>query len=259
MSMIITVINQKGGVGKSTTAWALGHALMEHGKTVLFVDLDAQGNLSHAIGADSAGLTGRDAMGILTGAASIGQSVQQTENGDIVAGTPALAGADLALQEIGKEYRLREALSPIFPAYDYILIDTPPSLGILTVNALTACSACIIPAQADVYSLQGIQQVCKTIEAVRTYCNPFLQVHGILLTRFTPRTVISRDMANLAEAMANTIGTVVYPVKIRESTVIKEAQATQRSLYAYAPRSHAAQDYFRLGDEIIRRGLSFEE
>ena len=152
----IAIINQKGGVGKSTTALAIGAGITLKGHSVLYIDLDAQGNLSYSIGADTQGY---NAFGVLERPETIRSEIQHTPQGDIIASSPRLAGADKLLEATGKEYRLKEALETLQSIYEYCIIDTPPALGILTINALTACNGAIIPAQADIYSLQGISQL----------------------------------------------------------------------------------------------------
>jgi chromosome partitioning protein len=244
---VIAVINQKGGVGKSTTAHAIGAGLTLKGYRVLYVDLDAQGNLSYTLRADTNGLT---AMELLQGR-NTQAAIQRTAQGDIIASSPSLAGADTIITAVGKEYRLREALEPLGGLYDYCIIDTPPALGILTINALTACNGAIIPAQADIYSLQGISQLHTTIETVKQYCNPALTIKGIVLTRYNSRAIISREVADMIEQTAGQLQTKLYKAKIRECTAIKEAQATQQDIYSYAPKSNAAADYTALIDEIL--------
>lgn len=244
---VIAVINQKGGVGKSTTAHAIGAGLTLKGHRVLYVDLDAQGNLSYTLRADTNGLT---AMELLQGR-NTQAAIQRTAQGDIIASSPSLAGADTIITAVGKEYRLREALEPLGGLYDYCITDTPPALGILTINALTACNGAIIPAQADIYSLQGISQLHTTIETVKQYCNPALTIKGIVLTRYNPRAIISREVADMIEQTAGQLQTKLYNAKIRECTAIKEAQATQQSIYSYAPRSNATTDYTALIAEIL--------
>jgi chromosome partitioning protein len=245
---IIAIINQKGGVGKSTTALALGAGLTLRGYRVLFVDLDAQGNLTYALGAESRGVT---VMELLQQVNRPEEAIQQTNSGDLIASSPALSGADALIVATGKEYRLKEALEPLRGIYDYCILDTPPALGILTVNALTACKGAIIPAQADIFSLQAIGNLSDTIETVRRYCNPELHIMGIVLTRYAARTIISREVADVMEKVATGLNTKLYRTKIREATALKESQATRMSIFEYAPRSNASADYNDLIDEII--------
>ena len=252
MKEIIAVINQKGGVGKTTTAENIGAGLILKGYKVFFIDLDAQGNLSYSLGASTSGLAGCSTMDVLTGRTTLKDAIQQTEQASVVASSSALIGADTVLTAIGKEYRLKEALAPLQEVFDYVVIDTPPALGILTVNALAACTGCIVPAQADIFSLQGINQLYDTIETVKKYCNPVLRVMGILITRFTPRAIISREVAEKIEDTAKQFNTKVYTAKIRECIALKEAQAMKTNIFAYAPKSNAAADYRALIDEILK-------
>ena len=241
----IAVINQKGGVGKSTSASAIGEGLKREGLKVLFVDLDPQCNLSYLMEANISGLTGASAFDVLQGNTSAAEAVQHTAHGDIIAASPALAGADVTITATGKEYRLKEALEALAGLYDYCIIDTPPALGVLT------CNGCIIPAQADFLSLQGIGQLHGTIETVRKYCNPALTVYGIVLTRFSARAVISREVSAMMEETAKELKTRLYNTRIRECTAIKEAQAMRTDIYTYAPRSNATADYTALVKEIL--------
>lgn len=245
----LAVINQKGGVAKTTTAAAIGAGLASRGHRVLFVDLDAQGNLSSSLGAE-AGNPGT--LEMLTG-----QNVrpQHTAQWDMIGSTPALAVADTTITQTGKEYRLREALEPLSALYDFAIVDTPPALGILTVNALTAATAAIVPAQADIFSLQGIGQLSGTVDAVRRYCNPSLKIAGIVLTRYNWRTILGREVKELIEQTAGQLHTRLYKTKIRECTALKEAQARRQSIFEYAPRSNAAKDYAALVDEILEKGI----
>lgn len=248
MSRTLAIINQKGGVGKSTTAEALAAGLTLKGYSVLSIDLDAQGNMSYTAGAKTDGAT---ALGVLTGEIPARDAIQHTESGDIIPASKALAGADAFITDTGKEYRLREALEPIRGEYDFIIVDTPPALGILTINALTACDSVIIPAQADIYSLQGIEQLAETIKPVKKYTNPDLTIEGILLTRYSSRSVLSREVAELAEQLAAKLGTKLFKTTIREAIAVKEAQISQRSLYSYAPKAKVTEDYSRFTAEII--------
>lgn len=243
----IAIINQKGGVGKSTTALSIGAGLQARGKDVLFVDLDAQGNLSYELRANG---TGYGAAGILTRPETITQEIQERGMFDLVASAPALVNADKLLDCTGREYRLREALTPIKDKYDYCIIDTPPALSVLTINALTACDGLIIPAQADSFSLMGIIQLRDTLESVKRYCNPDLKVLGILITRYNGRTVIRREIAEQLEETAASMNTRVYATRIRECTAIIEAAVMRQTIFEYAPNSNAARDYDMLVDEI---------
>lgn len=247
---IISVINQKGGVGKSTTALALGEGLSLKGYKVLYVDLDAQGNLTYTMGADP---NAYNALGVLQRPETAEAEIQHTAHGDIIASSPTLAGADTIITQTGKEYRLKEALEKVAADYNYCIIDTPPALSILTVNALTACTGAIIPAQADIYSLQGISQLNSTVEAVKRYCNPGLTIMGIVLTRYNKRSIIRREVAEMLEHTAAQLHTHLYKTKIRECTALVEAQALKQSIYSYAPKSNATADYTALVDEILER------
>jgi chromosome partitioning protein len=251
MAKVIAVTIQKGGVGKTATSAALGAGFTRKGYSTLFVDLDAQGNLSYTLEADATGLTGKSAFEILQKQCTALEAIQHTGKGNIIASSPALAGLDTVLTSIGKEYRLREALKPLQELYDYIVIDTPPALGIATINALTAAGGVIIPSQADVYSLQGIAQLNNTIQTVKEYCNPSLKVLGIAITRYNGRAVISRDMAELLKQAATQMQSKVFQCPIRECSAIREAAARRADIYTYAPRSNAAADYSALVDEII--------
>lgn len=246
--VIYAIANQKGGVGKSTTANALGAGLARKGFKVLYVDLDAQGNLSHSMRANNKPIT---SLEVLTGTATAEEAIVETLQGDIIPASPALASADAIITDTGKEYRLKEALAPISDIYDYCILDTPPALGTLTVNALTACNGVIIATQADTYSLQGIGQLARTIQTVKKYCNRELSIIGIAITRYSSRAVLTRDMTELLEDTAKQLHTTVYTKKIRECIALKEAQARQQDIFTYSPSSNAAKDYEGLLTEIL--------
>lgn len=250
MAEIVAILNQKGGVGKSTTVAALASGLSSKGYKVLSVDLDPQGNLSYHMGAQN---SEQSVMDVLLGTSSVSKTIVKTGQGDIIPASPALAGADAAISETGKEYRLSEALEAISIDYDFIVLDTPPSLGILSINALTAASRVIIPAQADAFSLQGISQLAQTISAVRRYCNRSLVIDGILLTRHNSRSVLSRDMADLMRDAAAQLRTKIYKTVIRECVALREAQAVQQSIYCYSPKCNGAIDYMAVVGEFVER------
>ena len=243
---IVSIVNRKGGVGKTATAQALGAGLARRGFRVLFVDLDSQANLSYALGADPNKL---GIMDVLTGEATAAEAIQKTSQGEIIAGTEALAAADTVIDGTGKEYRLKEALEGL--KYDYIVIDTPAQLGTITINALTAASYAIIPVQAEIYSLQGIGRINDAVSAVKKYCNKDLYIKGILLTRYNGRAVLSRDMLSNLEAAAAQLNTKVYKTPIRECISVKEAQAIRQDVLSYAPKSNAAEDYTAFINEFL--------
>lgn len=249
MKKIITVTNQKGGTGKTTTAAAMAAGISIRGYKTLLLDLDPQGNLSYTAGAKTNGAT---ILGVLTGEVKPHDAVQHTVAGDIIVASKALSGADAFISDTGKEYRLREALNCLRSSYDYAIIDTPPALGILTVSALTACDCVIIPAQADIYSLHGIEQLSETMMPVKKYCNPALSVDGIVLTRYSSRSVLSREIADLAGQIAKKLGTKLFKTFIRENIAVKEAQISRKTLYEYAPDANATKDYSALVDEFLK-------
>lgn len=246
---VLAVINQKGGVGKTTTALTLAAGLSLRGYSVLSVDLDAQGNLTYTTGADTSSPT---VLAVLTGEVLAADAIQHTGNGDIIPASRALAGADAVIVETGKEYRLKEALEPLKGKYDFVIVDTPPALGILTVNALAACNAgVVIPVQADIYSLQGVEQLAETMRPVARYCNPELAIKGLLLTRYSPRAILSRDIAETAGQLAAKLGTKVFKATIREAIAVKESQISRATLYSYAPKAAVTEDYDRFIDELL--------
>ena len=244
----IAIIHRKGGVGKTATAQALGSGLIRKGCRVLFVDLDSQTNLTYGLGADAGQV---NSMDVLTGEATAQEAVQHTQQGDVIPAGEDLAGADKVITDTGKEYKLKEALADLAGSYDYVIIDTPAALGTLTINALTAADSVIIPVQADIYSLQGIEQLNQIIEAVKKYCNPALYIKGILATRYNGRAIISKDMLSNFEEAAEQLNTRLYSTPIRECISIKEAQASQQNIFEYAPRSNAAKDYNAFIDEFL--------
>lgn len=268
MNQIITIATQKGGTGKTTTVGALAAALHLKGYRVLMVDMDPQANLTFTMGADNLVAT---AYEILAGKIPAAQAVyplpddgvdhsgkkaatpQRRPERGIIPASAALSGADLEMTAIGKEYRLQEALRPLRAQFDYIIIDTPPSLGILTINALTASDKVVITAPADIYSVQGIWQLFSTIQAVQRYTNPGLGLKGILLTRYNARSILSRDLTEMIEDTARQMETFVYRQSIREGVAVREAQASRQDLFSYAPRSKAAMDYMAFAQEFLER------
>ena len=242
----IAIINRKGGVGKTATALALGSGLKQRGYSVLYIDLDSQGNLSTGLNADTTGLS---AMDVLEGIAAPLKAIQHTPQGDILPASDALAGADMVIKDTGREYRLKEAIDGL--NYDYIIIDTPAALGTLTVNALTAAKSAIVPVQADIDSIHGLKQLTDVVDRVKKYCNRDLYINGLLLTRYSGRAVISRNMRDSLEKIAAQLKTRLYKTPIRECIAIKEAKTLKQDIFSYAPKRHAAKDYEDFVNEFL--------
>lgn len=248
MTEVITLANRRGGVGKTATAHALGAGLSKRGYKVLFIDLDSQCNLTYDLAITT---VERSSLDVLLEECSASEAIVSTPLGDLLPASPSLASADKKIDDTGKEYRLKEALQPIKRKYDYIIIDTPPALGILTVNALTASDKVVLTAQGEIHSLQGIDQLYGTIEAVRHFTNKKLKIEGILLTRYKSRSIVSRDMRENLEAIAGELKTKVFSTPIRECSAVIEAQATQTDIYTYAPRCNASKDYSLFVEDIL--------
>ncbi|NYB72575.1 ParA family protein [Sedimentibacter hydroxybenzoicus DSM 7310] len=253
MAKIISVTNQKGGVGKTTTTGAVAAGYKLKGYKVLCVDLDPQANLSFSAGAETEECP--TIYEILKGEANTYFSIQKMDSFDIISSNILLSGIELEFTQTGREYLLKEALSSVKDKYDYIFLDTPPALSILTVNAFTASDFIIIPMLADIFSLQGIAQLSETIDRVRKYCNSNVKVEGIVLTKFNMRTVLSREIKGTAELIAERLNTEIFNTTIRSSVAVMEAQTNQLDIYNYSPKNGAAKDYMDLVEELIERGL----
>lgn len=249
MALIIAVTNQKGGVGKTTTCSALCGCLTSMGKKVLAIDLDPQGNLSFSLGADSD--DSYTIYDVFKGTMGIYDTIQHTGCCDVVPANILLSGCELELTSVGREYILREQLASIVDDYDYIIIDTPPALSILTINAYTASNQLIIPMVAEILSLQGIAQLKETIFAVKKYYNKSLEIRGILLNKYNPRLILTKEVEDLANLIAEQLDTDVFEQKISNSVIIAEAPAHAKTIVEYAPRSKAAKEYTDLIYEIL--------
>ncbi|WP_411676423.1 ParA family protein [Caproicibacter sp.] len=253
MAKVISISNQKGGVGKTTTTCALAAGLKKRGYRVLAIDLDPQGNLGFSVGADTE--TSASIYNVLKGEVKTQYAIQKTDSMDIIISSILLSGIELEFTNTGREFLLKEAIQPIQTFYDYILLDTPPNLGILTINAFTASDHIVVPMISDIFSLQGIAQLYETVERVKKYCNPHLSIAGILLTRFNPRTRLSREVRGTAELIANDLKISMFENYIRSSVSASEAQSLQQNVFDYDARSHIAQDYGKFIDELLARGV----
>lgn len=253
MSTVISVSNQKGGVGKTTTTWALASTLKKKGFRVLAVDLDPQGNLTFCLGGDSE--ISASIYDVLRGDITARYAIQHAPGADVISSNILLSGIDLEFTSKGREYLLRDAIAPLLPLYDYILIDTPPALSILTVNAFTASDYIVVPMLPDMFSLQGITQLYETVGSVRKYCNSKLDFAGILLTRYNSRTLLAEEIHGTAEMIAKELGIYLFHTHIRNSVVVSEAQSVQSSLNEYSPRNGANKDYVAFTEELLERGV----
>lgn len=251
--MIITVTNQKGGVSKSTTSQNLGAGLAKRGYKTLLIDLDAQANLTLSCGLKEPKETVYTILKDKTKTKAVVKPVK--DNLYIIPASLALSTADLELNEVGKEYKLAEALEGIKSDYDYIIIDTPPALSILTVNALTVADKVIIPAQADVFSLEAIKQLNNTIETIKRYTNRNLTIAGILLARYNNRNILTQELTEVLNTTADYLKTKVFKSTIREAVAIKEAQARKQDIFEYSPECNVASDYMGLVDEVIKDSI----
>ncbi len=248
MSVNIVLTNQKGGVGKTTSCAALAGGLAREGFRVLAVDMDPQGNLGFSLGLNQ---EEGDVYEVLTGQRKIQEAIQQAEECDVLPSSMLLSALQEQLKEKdAAQMILKRSLAPVEGQYDYIIIDTPPSLNILTINAYAAASWLIIPMGADILSLVGLTQLSETVEAVRAQINPSLKVLGILLTRYNARTRLSRDVADMAEEVALQMESRVLEARIRNAVAASEAPAHGESILKYAPRSKVAADYASFVQEI---------
>lgn len=250
MAQIIALANQKGGVGKTTTSVNLGAALAQSGKRVLLVDIDAQGNATSGSGVDKSELE-RDSYDVIVDLVPIRDVIVPTDNYDLMPATIQLSGAEIELAgQEKREYRLKKALSAVADDYDFILIDNPPALGLLTVNAFTAANAILIPVQTEFYALEGLGQLLNTIELVRKQFNPELDISGILLTMYDGRTNLAKQVS---EEVRNYFGSKVYNTVIPRSVRLSEAPSYGQAIIDFDPRSIGAQVYSELAQEVLKQ------
>lgn len=244
---ILALANQKGGVAKTTTTLNLGVALKDMGARVLAVDLDPQSNLSMSQGIDVERL-GLGMYHVLTGTASITEIIEAREV-DVAPAGIELAGAELALSAaIGRERALQRALKPIRELYDFVLLDTPPSLGLLTINAMVAAEGVIVPVQCEYLSLRGLAQLTQTLEQVREHLNPAVDIVGILPTMYDGRTVHGREAVQVLE---DSFGERVYRTRIGKTIRFAEAPVEGKSVIRYDPQGQAARWYRQLAREVV--------
>ena len=247
MGRVIAFANQKGGVAKTTTTLNLGVAFAEQGMKVLLVDLDPQGNLTMSQGLNPDSIE-RSMFDVLVHRVPIQEVIHQQEV-DLAVSSIDLAGAELALSSmIGRERALEKALAPVKENYNYILIDTPPSLGLLTINALVASDGVIVPVQCEYLSLRGLVQLENTLSMIRENLNPEVEIQGILPTMFDNRTLHSREAV---EILQENFGDLVFGTRIRKTIRYAEAPVKGSSVLKYDPSGSAAEAYRDLAKEVL--------
>jgi chromosome partitioning protein len=247
MGRVISFANQKGGVAKTTTTLNLGVALAEQNLKVLLVDLDPQGNLTMSQGMNPDTIE-RSMFDVLVHRLPIQEVIHHTEV-DLAVSSIDLAGAELALSSmIGRERALEKALALVKDGYDYVLVDTPPSLGLLTINALVASDGVIVPVQCEYLSLRGLVQLENTLSMIRENINPDVAIEGILPTMFDSRTLHSREAV---EILQENFGDLVFETKIRKTVRYAEAPVKGTSVLKYDPSGSAAQAYRELAKEVL--------
>jgi chromosome partitioning protein len=247
MGRVISFANQKGGVAKTTTTLNLGVAFAEQGLKVLLVDLDPQGNLTMSQGMNPDAIE-RSMFDVLVHRLPLQEVIHHAEV-DLAVSSIDLAGAELALSSmIGRERALEKALTVVKDGYDYVLIDTPPSLGLLTINALVASNGVIVPVQCEYLSLRGLVQLENTLSMIRENLNPHVEIEGILPTMYDSRTLHSREAV---EILQENFGDLVFDTKIRKTVRYAEAPVKGTSVLKYDPSGSAAEAYRELAKEVL--------
>ena len=252
MAKIIAIANQKGGVGKTTTTMNLSAGLAANDKKVLLVDCDPQGNATSGFGINKSTLNST-IYNILIDNVEAKYALQMTNYGvSVLPSSIDLAGAEVELvNAIARESKLRNALDPIRNDYDYILIDCPPSLGLLTINALAAADSIIIPIQCEFYALEGVTQLRNTIELVKSSLNPLLAIEGIVMTMYDARTNLSQQ---IVENVKKHYGYLVYDTLVPRSIRLAEAPSYGMPIIAYDSKCKSSEVYLKLAEEVLNRG-----
>ncbi|MBV8030523.1 MAG: ParA family protein [Betaproteobacteria bacterium] len=252
-ALVLAVVNQKGGVGKTTTSVNLAAALAHAGRRVLLVDLDPQGNATMGSGIDKRTL-GRTVYHVLLGLGDLAGIRMRAEKGgyDLLPSNRELAGAEVELVELpSRESRLKTALERVAPEYDFVLIDCPPSLSLLTVNALAAAQRVLIPMQCEYYALEGLSDLVGTIKRVRGHLNPRLEIAGLLRTMYDPRNTLSQQVSQQLETH---FGDKVYRTMVPRNVRLAEAPSHGVPAVLLDSSSKGAQAYLGLADEILSQG-----
>ncbi len=247
MGKVISLLNHKGGVGKTTSVINIGAGLAQLGRKVLLVDLDPQANLTVSLGIPRQPVTIYECM---RGESEL-EPYQHKENLDVIMSTLDLSGAELELiNEAGREYILRELFEPVREEYDYIIIDCPPSLGLLTLNALAASDYVYIPLQTEFLALQGLAKIKQVVDKVKFRLNRSLDIGGVIGTMYDSRKILNRDVM---ETIKKYFGEKVFDTLIRDNVALAEAPSQRKDIFEYNPNSLGAEDYMNLCKEIIQR------
>ncbi len=244
---VIAITNHKGGVGKTTSTVNIGAGLSYMGKKILLMDIDPQANLSQSFGIEE------EAANVYTAMRGFSEAkpINVLKNLDCIPSTLDLSGAELELSnEPGREYLLREIIESFRGQYDFIFIDCPPTLGLLTINALTAADEVYIPLQAHYLAMRGLTKIIEVVEKIKKRLNRKLSIEGVVITQYDSRKILNRDVAS---AIKEFFGEKVFDTKIRNNIALAEAPSSGTDIFRYSPKSHGAQDYLELCVEIEKK------
>ena len=248
---VITISNHKGGVGKTTSSINIGAGLNSLGKKVLLIDLDPQANLSQSLGIiEPEDNIYKYLKGVSSNYSKNIEPIQILKGLDVIPSTLDLSGAEVEMSsEAGREYILRELIEPLKPLYDFIIIDSPPSLGLLTINSFTASDTILIPLQAQYLALQGLTKIIEVVDKIKYRLNKELTIGGVFITQYDNRKVLNRDVEETIRAHFKD---KVFTTKIRDNIALAEAPAQGLDIFRYSPKSYGAEDYLSLSKEILK-------
>ncbi|MGL5972156.1 MAG: ParA family protein [Oscillospiraceae bacterium] len=250
MCTVIAISNQKGGVGKTTTTTNIAQSLKHKGYRVLVIDFDPQGNLSFSLGVDN-----QDCVTIyevLKGILPVNKAIQKNGIVDVLASNILLSSIEVEFTQKGREFLLNRALEPVKDRYDFIFIDTPPSLSILTVNAFVASDYVLIPLTPDIFSLQGVSEIYQTVSYIKSTFKPSIKFLGMFLNKFNSRSLVQKEIKGVCEMLSKDTGIPLLETTITNSTVIVEAQSMQVDIIEYSSKNRAVKGFVSLSEEVLR-------